>query len=325
MNTLKNLLTSAPVLQNPDFDRKFYLHCDASDFGIGAVLVQISKDGEEMPIAFMSRKLSKSQRNYSVTERECLAVILAIEKFRCYLEMQPFEVVTDHSSLQWLMRQQEVTGRLARWVFRLQSFSFKVTHRKGKDHIVPDALSRISADEIASYELIAPEIDLESTSFLDPEYLQMKARIIENSEQFPDLQVVDRFVYIRTEHVSGNEELDSAKWKLWVPEPLRASAIHQAHDSNVNAHGCMQKTIERLRRNFYWPGLSKEVRYYVRNCEICKETKAPTMTLRPPMGQQSISVRPFQKLYVDFLGPYPRSKKGNIGLLIVLVHFSRYH
>jgi len=87
----------------------------------------------------------------------------------------------------------------------------------------------------------------------------------------------------------------------------------------------MQKTIERLRRNFYWPGLSKEVRYYVRNCEICKETKAPTMTLRPPMGQQSISVRPFQKLYVDFLGPYPRSKKGNIGLLIVLVHFSRYH
>jgi len=74
MNTLKNLLTAAPVLQNPDFDRKFYLHCDASDFGIGAVLVQISKDGEEMPIAFMSRKLSKSQRNYSVTERECLAV-----------------------------------------------------------------------------------------------------------------------------------------------------------------------------------------------------------------------------------------------------------
>jgi len=223
------------------------------------------------------------------------------------------------------MRQQEVTGRLARWVFRLQSFSFKVTHRKGKDHIVPDALSRISADEIASYELIAPEIDLESTSFLDPEYLQMKAKIIENSEQFPDLQVVDRFVYIRTEHVSGNEELDSAKWKLWVPEPLRASAIRQAHDSIVNAHGGMQKSIERLRRNFYWPGLSKEVRDYIRNCEICKETKAPNMTLRPPMGQQSISVRPFQKLYVDILGPYPRSKKGNIGLLIVLDHFSRYH
>jgi len=120
INTLKNLLTSAPVLQYPDFYRKFYLHCDASDFGISAVLVQLSKDGEEMPIAFMSRKLSKSQRNYSVTERECLAVILAIEKFRCSLEMQPFEVVTDHSSLQWLMSQQEILGH---WLVGFSAYS----------------------------------------------------------------------------------------------------------------------------------------------------------------------------------------------------------
>jgi len=93
---------------------------------------------------------------------------------------------------------------------------------------------------------------------------------------------VDRFDYIRTEHVSGNEELDFAKWKLWVPEQLRDSAIRQTHDSIVSAHGGIQKTIERMRRNFYWPGLSKEVRYYMRNCEVCKETKAPNMTLCPP-------------------------------------------
>jgi len=107
---------------------------------------------------------------------------------------------------------------------------------------------------------------------------------------------VDRFVYICMEHVSGNEKLDSVEWKLWVAEPLRASAIRQAHDSIVNTHGVW---------NFYWPWLSKEVRDYIRNCEICKETKAPNMALRSPMGQQNISVRPFQKLYVYILGPYP--------------------
>jgi len=70
------------------------------DYG-GAVLVQLSGEKEEMPLAFMSKKLSRAQRNYSVTERECYAVILAIEKFRCYLELQEFEVVTDHSILLW--------------------------------------------------------------------------------------------------------------------------------------------------------------------------------------------------------------------------------
>ncbi|KAH8318249.1 hypothetical protein KR059_000700, partial [Drosophila kikkawai] len=187
-----------PVLQNADFSRKFFVHCDASDYGIGAVLVQVSDSGEERPLAFMSKKLSKSQRNYSVTERECLAVILAIEKFRCYLELQPFEVVTDHSSLLWLMRQQNVSGRLARWIFRLQAFKFTISHRKGKDHIVPDALSRICDPEIDNVEWIGPEIDLESSCFLDPDYIQLKETMEANREKFPDLRTADRFVYIRT-------------------------------------------------------------------------------------------------------------------------------
>jgi len=96
----------------------------------------------------MSKKLSRSQRNYSVTERECLAVVLAIGKFRCYLEIQEFEVVTDHSSLLWLMRQLNVSGRLARWIFRLQLFKFTFSHRKGKDHVVFDALSRLCENEM---------------------------------------------------------------------------------------------------------------------------------------------------------------------------------
>lgn len=85
---IKTLLTSAPVLSNPDFSKKFYLQCDASDFGIGAVLVQFDDDGNEKPIAFMSKKLNSAQRNYSVTERECLAALEAIKKFRCYKNLR---------------------------------------------------------------------------------------------------------------------------------------------------------------------------------------------------------------------------------------------
>ncbi|KAL7735169.1 hypothetical protein ACLKA6_014885 [Drosophila palustris] len=102
---LKDLLTTAPILQNPDFSKPFFVHCDASDFGVGAVLIQLTDEGIEKPVAFMSKKLNTAQRNYSVTERECLSAVLAIEKFRCYLELQEFELITDHASLLWLMRQ----------------------------------------------------------------------------------------------------------------------------------------------------------------------------------------------------------------------------
>lgn len=80
-----------------------------------------------------------------------------------------------------------------------------------------------------------------------------------------------------------------------------------------------------IRRNFYWPRLATDVREYIANCETCKTTKATNRTLTPEMGKMAESCRPFQRLYIDLLGPYPRSKKGYIGLLIVLDHFSKYH
>lgn len=322
---LKTLLTTAPVLINPNFDRKFFLHCDASDFGIGAVLVQLDDDDNERPIAYMSRKLNSAQRNYSVTERECLAAIEAIKRFRCYLEMQPFEVITDHASLVWLMRQPNLTGRLARWVLQLQAYKFSISHRKGNENVVPDALSRIPEAEVLGLDNSEPEVDLTSPHFQDADYEDLKEKIRNNGEKYPDVKIVDTFIYIRTEHYRGDECQEELAWKLWIPEKLRISVLKRAHDSPITAHGGVGKTLELLRRTFYWPGLVRDVRKYVKECEICKTTKAPNFVMKPPMGKQLTSTRPFQRLYVDILGPYPRSKSGFIGLLIVLDHLTKFH
>lgn len=322
---VKKLLTTAPVLINPDFSKKFYVHCDASDCGIGAVLVQLDEEGNEKPVAYMSRKLNTSQRNYSVTERECLAAVEAIKRFRCYLELHEFEIITDHSSLVWLMKQPDLTGRLARWVFKLQSFKFHVSHRKGKDNIVPDALSRIGCEEISSLCATLPELDLNSPHFLDPEYVNLKEKIINESFKYPDIKVVENYVYIRTDHYSGEETQEEKCWKLWIPCNLRNDVIKRAHDDPIASHGGMVKTIELIRRYFYWPGLVKDVREYIRNCDVCKCTKAPNQILKPEMGKQALSARPLQRLYIDLLGPYPRSKSGYIGLLIVLDHLTKFH
>lgn len=138
---VKLALVTAPVLTTPDYTRPFLLQTDASDVGIGAVLTQ-EIDGEERVVAYMSMKLTATQQRYHVTERECLAVLMSIERFRPYIEGVHFTVMTDHASLLWLKNLKDPTGRLARWALRLQGHNFTLIHRKGTLNVVPDALSR---------------------------------------------------------------------------------------------------------------------------------------------------------------------------------------
>ncbi|KAH8388674.1 hypothetical protein KR200_005500, partial [Drosophila serrata] len=170
---LKEMLCSAPVLRSPDFSKPFYIHCDASNSGVGGVLVQKAESGEECPIAFVSKKLNKAQKSYTVSEKECLAAIICIKRFRAYVEGHDFTVITDHASLKWLMSQTDLNSRLARWALKLQGFTFKIEHRSGKLNVVPDALSRVNEEEIAavdaSHGLL---VDLESAHFLDPDYIE---------------------------------------------------------------------------------------------------------------------------------------------------------
>lgn len=93
---------SAPILGNPDFDRPFFLQCDASDYAVGSVLFQKRPDGSEVVISYFSKKMSDAQKKYTVTEKEALAVLLSVEKFRCFIEGTHFYVISDHASLQWL-------------------------------------------------------------------------------------------------------------------------------------------------------------------------------------------------------------------------------
>ena len=137
------MLTSAPIIAYPDFNESFTLQTGASDTGLGVVVTQV-QNVEERVIAYASSILNKAERNYSTTEKECLAVVWAISKFRYYLEGYRFTVITDHSSLRWLCNLRNPTGRLARWSLDLLEYDFKIVHRKAAMHPVPDALSRFT-------------------------------------------------------------------------------------------------------------------------------------------------------------------------------------
>jgi len=327
-DALKNALITAPVLAHPNFSEPFYIQCDASSTGVGSVLFQLTSDGAERPIAFLSQKLNAAQRNYSVTELECYAAVLSVKKFRAYVEGYEFTIITDHASLQWLMSQKELSGRLARWSLKLQGFNFQIRHKKGSQNIVADAMSRMFAEEICTMsqsESDSPlHIDLDSPHFNDSDY-QNRIQLVENTPNLhSNLRSVDGKLFYTSQFGIDRLDTDLPHYKLFVPSPLVLDLIRQAHIPPTSAHLGVAKTLERLQRFYFWPKMSKTVYDFVTNCESCKMNKPVNKILRPPMGAQFEAVRPFQRLYADFLGPYPRTKAGNKYIFIVLDSYSRF-
>ena len=146
-DTLKQALITSPILTFPDFDQPFYVMTDACLDGLGAVLAQY-RDGREHVIAYAARATNKHERNYPITELELLGVVYGVKQFDHYLRHHSFTVVTDHSSLRWLVNLKVPHGRLARWLEYLQQFDFHVQYKKGRLHCNADALSRMPFSDI---------------------------------------------------------------------------------------------------------------------------------------------------------------------------------
>ncbi|CAN6552365.1 unnamed protein product [Malus baccata var. baccata] len=143
---LKEKLTSAPIIVPPDWSLPFELMCDASDYALGAVLGQ-RKDKQPHVIYYASRTLNDAQLNYSTTEKELLAVVFALDKFRSYLIGTKWIVYTDHAALKYLLTKKEAKPRLIRWMLLLQEFDIEIQDKKGSENVVADHLSRMVHEE----------------------------------------------------------------------------------------------------------------------------------------------------------------------------------
>jgi hypothetical protein len=142
---LKKELTSAPIIQPPDWSLPFELMCDASDYAIGAVLGQRLNKLPHV-IHYASRTLNDAQLNYSTTEKEFLAVVFALEKFRSYLIGSKVIIYTDHAAIRYLLSKKDAKARLIRWILLLQEFDLEIKDRKGSENVVADHLSRLVLD-----------------------------------------------------------------------------------------------------------------------------------------------------------------------------------
>lgn len=306
---IKERLTTAPVLTAPTFGDPWFLETDASDFGIGGVLKQV-QNGEERVIAYFSKKLSKAEQKYTVTERECLAVIASVEKFRCYIEGAYFTVISDHASLTWLKNLKDPQGRLARWALRLQSHDYKILHRPGKLMLIPDALSR------AVYL-----IDMSENAKQDNEYNELIEKVRKSPDEYPQFRIQNEILY---RHCRNWDNTVSSRWKIYVPGFKRNEVLQECHDDLTAAHGGVFKTLHRVRTDYFWPSLKHDVIDYVKKCIICKLTKSTNKNQTAPMGLDRSPEKKFETLCIDFIGPFPMSSKSHRWLLVAIDNFTKF-
>lgn len=324
--TIKEYLVNAPVLSCPDFDTPFTIHCDASDFGLGAVLTQMQND-EEHVICYLSRSLNRNERKYTTTEKECLAVLFAIEKLRPYIEGTKFTIITDHYSLKWLNSIKDPVGRIARWAVRLQQYDFEVVHRKGKENVVPDTLSR----SVPVLEAITnPTQSVSGDSELSPDpsdkwYKKMCSNVTKYPSRYPLWWIDKNKLFKRAKVKYPTLSTPNDCWLQVVPRDQRSNIIKSYHDPPTCGHLGVFKTLGRIVQKYYWPQMRNDVQKYIRHCRICLETKPEQ---KAPFGQmrslQPTASKPWEIISIDIVGPLPRSSSGYSYVFTVSDVFSKF-
>ena len=334
-STLKERLMQAPILAYPRFDSEaspFLLQTDASAVGIGAVLEQ---DGHV--VAYASRTLTKSEQQYSVIQRECLAAVYGMKQFRHYLLGRAFKLITDHAPLQWLSAQ-KMEGLLCRWSLAIQEYDFTIVYRKGSLNTVADALSRCVQREVPSaatqLRTDRDKEEMHRAQHSDP-VIKVIAEALHQSSvkpkgrkwhqpppisyrrMWPQLTLVDGIVCRK---YSPGPTSDTITVPI-LPPSLQLDALYRSHDAPAAGHQGIEKTLERLRQKAYWVNMSQDVEKHCRQCQKCQRSKLPSPT-RAPLVSVPIG-KPWEMVAVDIL-EVPISYKGNRYLLVIQDYFTKW-
>jgi hypothetical protein len=328
--TLKLRIVEDVVLKHPDFSREFCIFTDASDFAVGSVLTQ---DGK--PVEFFSRKLLDAELNYSVFDKELLAIVDSLKQWR-HLLIHSEQVVTifsDHNNLRYFSTMNLLKPRHARWVEYLSQYTFRILHIKGKDNVVADFLSR-------SYQW-APQKQQKQVLSLEGKVLKLNA-IEEPTHEWPEdvaryldhptnqwscgiHKIEDYRDEIKHFKVIGNKlyYCDKGWLRLYLPPDQRQAMFRKYHDQT--GHLGFLGSVELYKRRAYWPTLEGDLKEYIKSCPVCQITNTSSRGLAPhPTRPLPPLAHPFERLGIDFLQALPESKLGNKNCITLIDYATRF-
>ena len=296
--TLKERLTSAPVLTLPEGNEGFEVYSDASYQGLGCVLMQ-----HKTVVAYASRQLKKHELNYPTHDLELVAVIFALKTWRHYLHGATCQIFTDHKSLKYLFTQKELNLRQKRWMELLKDYDCTIDYHPGKANVVADALSRKFTGSLAYMPTIqlplmvelrelGVELGMHVSGALFASFLLRPILV----DQILEAQLEDPYLTSMRRKVEEGEQSDFAirndgalviGSRLCVPaaEELKGQILGEAHSSAYAMHPGSTKMYRTLKEYYWWSGMKREVAEYVSKCLVCQQVKAerqkPSGLLQP--------------------------------------------
>lgn len=316
---LKKALTSAPVLAHPSADETFVVSTDASKYAVGAMLEQRGH-----PVAFLSHRLSKEETNWDTGDQELLAFIIALDKWSVYLRGRRFIFYTDHEPIRYLQSKARLSGRQARWLDVIQEHNFEVRHVPGSKNVVPDALSR-RADHVPHLKMMSlqdPGIPEKIKSAYEEDvWSQGMIKCLNGDEEAVDEK-------IKRQAMNFEHDGDFIFWtgsnenRVYVPETqgIRESIIAGFHDGS---HLGTDKTYNSIARSAYWPHLYEDVAKYVASCHDCQSNKTENNRPAGQLQPLEVPVSCWEEVTADFLTKFPKSKRGNDMVLVIVDRLSK--
>lgn len=309
-DTLKQKLTTAPVLTLPDFSTNFVIECDASGTGLGAILMQ-----QKRPVAYFSKALGVRNLAKSAYEKELMAVVLAIQHWRPYLLGRKFVVFTDQRSLKQLMQQKIMTVEQQNWAAKLMGYDFDIVYKQGKLNKGADALSRVYEDsELSAMSSIATWIQGEQIKAevqRDGKLQKIIAEIQLDPLSWPGYSYRQGTLLYEGRLVISNKSL------------LIPTLLQEFHSTPQGGHSGFYKTYRRMAANLYWIGMKGMIQEFVRQCDTCQRQKymasSPGGLLHPlPIPEQI-----WEDISLDFITGLPKSKQFE-AILVVVDRLSKY-
>lgn len=354
---LKKALTTPPILRLPRKGLPYSVDTDASDAQIGCVLLQTHEDGQRYPIGFWSRVMSSTERNYSTTEKECLAVVWAFQTLRQYLQGVRFTLHTDHQPLNWILNLTGSSGRLARWRLRISEFDFDVKYTKGRSHHLADTMSRLRSDMSTNTPiddeppcfLIGDDAAIDDGMFSEdydpltticavrgnpttaPEAtpVTMEELLLEQRDDplCRDLREglengrVSSYFIDENGLLARRAGLDNATQTV-VPASIRDRILYLSHYPAMAGHPGGRKMYYTLRQSYYWPSMAFDTYATVRACVTCAQNRAKLQKHSASMKLFPASA-PLEFVSIDILGELPVTPRKNRYLLVISDRFSK--
>lgn len=318
-DALRKSFTTAPVLETFEYDRRIVLETDASDFAIGACISQKHETGQLKPVAYYSRKLTPAELNYDVGDKEMLAIVEAAKQWRSYLEGAKYtiQVWTDHKNLTTFTTTKILNRRQVRWYEQLSTLDILITYRKGSENARADALSR--RQDYSGKPTERPRALLKqgkeglkfnhellaTISVVEDEGLEKRIKSAYKGDE-----CAERILKEPTkEFLSDYQGLLRFKGLVYIPTSMRRQFTTEQHSLPAHGHQGINRTFERLARDYYFPQMRKVVEQVVTECDLCSRSKS---SRHAPYGRIQMIPPPqgaWKSIAFDFIVKLPESKE----------------